>query len=106
MSQDKSAASNNWVDCMCKKIGDICGTAKHCGIPGVIEAIEKKDCAKVVSLLIQGGACAVAPGALLGAIVAAFFICSFGVSTSKEAEEALVKEIQKAVETSNSIKLT
>jgi hypothetical protein len=66
----------SWVGCVCDVIGNACGTATLCGVPGVIDAIEKKDWAKVASLLISGGSCQLAAVAIVAAAVAGAIQCS------------------------------
>lgn len=66
----------SWVGCVCDVIGDTCGAATPCGVPGVIDAIKEKDWAKVASLLILSGACGLAPAAIVAAAVAGSIKCS------------------------------
>jgi hypothetical protein len=94
LSSRMSNANSSWADCVCKKLGDFCGTATPCGIPGVVDAIKAGDWAKVASLIILGGACTLAPAAIVAMLIAAAFTCTFGASD--EADELIKQELKKA----------
>ena len=96
MKEMSEAELENWIECVCKKLGQFCSFATPCGIPEVIEAIRKGDWGRVAVLVIQAGACAAAPLAIVGMLIAAAVVCTFGGNmTEEELSKALQAELER-----------
>ncbi|HYH78428.1 MAG TPA: hypothetical protein VEX86_01480 [Longimicrobium sp.] len=94
-----TATPDDYLQCVCGVIGKVCGTLTPCGIPEVIDAIKKGDWARVVSLIIQGGACAAAPAALLAAVIAGAISCALrdqdGAASIDDLQARLQTELER-----------
>ena len=88
----------DYLECVCGVIGKVCGIMTPCGIPEVIDAIKKGDWARVVSLVIQGGACAAAPAALLAAVIAGAISCALRAQDGAPSIDDLQARLQAELE--------